>query len=420
MKANKIPTILGIFILIVGVAVGIFLVQQPQIFRLGAEPEVAPRDVRITNITDSSFTVTWITDREVISYLLWGDNANPSTPARESDDLPKTMHRVTLDNLNSNDTYYFKISSSGENYDNSGTAWQTLTGQDTTPQSNPRIVSGTVVDGSGNPASGVFVYLSSAATGPMSTKTNVSGEWVIALTTAATINDNTEFEIFVQGGQKGIATAQILAQSANPAPVITIGKTHDFRQEPPNEIGGAPGANIELPDGTGVALGVSTVTIDSVDDGETIFTAEPEFFGTAPSSTMITIKIESELQSDTLVADSFGNWNWSPPDNLDEGEHSVTIEWEDEGGFLQSLTKHFTVLAAEDDPSFESTPSATPTPTPSATPTATPTATPRSSLPSTDSGIPVAGSIAPTYMLALMGLGLLLLGFTVSFKASRT
>lgn len=58
MNRKTIPTIAGIFLLVVGLALGVLLVQQRQVFRLGASGELAPKDVRITNITDNSATIS--------------------------------------------------------------------------------------------------------------------------------------------------------------------------------------------------------------------------------------------------------------------------------------------------------------------------------------------------------------------------
>jgi uncharacterized protein YneF (UPF0154 family) len=50
---KKIPTIIGVLVLVFGLAGGVVLVNKDTIFKLGASPESTPKDVRISNVTDS-------------------------------------------------------------------------------------------------------------------------------------------------------------------------------------------------------------------------------------------------------------------------------------------------------------------------------------------------------------------------------
>src|SRR3989304_5866495 len=86
MRKSKIPTIIGIFILVFGLAAGVLLVRNQNFFRLGASAEFAPKDVRISNITDSSATVSWITDRETSGFVKWGEGQD-SLDKTELDEL---------------------------------------------------------------------------------------------------------------------------------------------------------------------------------------------------------------------------------------------------------------------------------------------------------------------------------------------
>src|SRR3990167_7718788 len=110
MNKFKIPTIIAIIILLVGTRAGIFLIQKTQIFKSGASPEEAPKDVRIGNVGATSFAVAWVTDKPTIGNLVWGESQNPNqtTAANltESD-----IHYVEINSLKPATTYYFKINS---------------------------------------------------------------------------------------------------------------------------------------------------------------------------------------------------------------------------------------------------------------------------------------------------------------------
>ena len=75
MKKAKIPTIIGIILLIFGLATGVILVQNRQIFRLGAEGQNSPKDVRVSNIASSSLTVSWITDVQTTGFVKYGESS---------------------------------------------------------------------------------------------------------------------------------------------------------------------------------------------------------------------------------------------------------------------------------------------------------------------------------------------------------
>ena len=421
MKA-KIPTIIAIIVLISAVAAGVFFVQNQQIFRIGASPDVAPQDVRVTNITNTVFSVSWTTDKKTSGSVLVGDSTNNiTTPAPAVDAAAVNTHFVNVANLKSGTTYYFKIVSDGANHDNSGIPWQTETKVAAKIPTSSYIVSGNVLTSASQPASDAIVYITGALADPISTKTTASGSFVLTVENAS---KDQILQLFVQGGTLGISSAQFLAGSGDPLPAIVLGQTYDFRsQNQTQDTSGAPQANISLPtestpsskfdvqSGTVSATPKTTVTLQSVDEKETLNTTTPEFFGEGPAGTTITIVVNSEQEiTSTTKIGSNGEWSWTPPEGLAPGQHTITLSWKDASGILRTLTRSFTVSAAE-GPAFEATPSASPLiklPTASATPSATP----RISLPSTSSGVPVSGISTPTLIGIFAGI-ILIVGSVV-------
>jgi hypothetical protein len=303
-----------------------------------------------------------------------------------------------------------------------------------------------------------LVYINGGGISQLSTTTSQNGTWTIPLSSARSkiLSTYAEFreaeilDVFIQGGNGITAAAQVKALQANPIPTITLGETYDFRDQ--SSVGvNLPEASVNLPEATDIPEGAGglevseetetdsgkAVTLTSIDEsGEAIFTDNPEFFGEGPAGAVITITIESEPTTRAVTVGSNGRWSFSPENNLESGDHSVTITWTDAQGFLRSLTRTFIVHAAEAGPGFESTPSGTtaspspspsPTPTPTVSPTTTPTSTPtpsltptpaptRASIPSTESGIPTAGSLTPTFLLATIGLILFFSGIVISSR----
>jgi len=431
MRKSKIPTIIGIFILVFGLAAGVLLVRNQNFFRLGASAEFAPKDVRISNITDSSATVSWITDRETSGFVKWGEGQD-SLDKTELDELTSQSftHTLTLRNLTSQTTYSFKINSGGEDFDNNGIPWQLTTGAEIKLPSKTNLVSGVVLTSSGEPAKNALVYATVGGGGLLSTITSQTGNWVIPisavrsqdLTSLVVVDEkNSLVEISVNAGPGGVASAQIYPQSAKPTPSIILGQVHDFKNLPANETSEIPKASIGLPDEATPSSGFSveeqsatpsaqTVTLESVDNGEVITTTEPEFFGGGPPGTTITITVESEPITDTLKVPSSGDWKWSPPSDLLPGTHTITLSWRDAAGILRTLRRTFVVQAAE-GPAFESTPSASPTSTPKTSPTPSPLAsfspTPTSTATVTAAPVPDSGILTPTILLSIIGVGVI-------------
>lgn len=430
MKRNiKLPTIIGIIVLILGVGAGVVLVQFRSIFRIKASPDMIPQDVRISNVSDNSFTASWVTEKETVGFVKWGENT-PDQTTQEEGSTPAFIHSIDVRGLAPNTPYSFKINSDGEDFDNSGIAYQVQTGPAiTTASSTTGVLSGTVVTATNNPVGGAVVFITATGIAPTSAVTSENGNWVVPTSQIRSVNltsyvdvvlNNPLLEIFVQGGPNGVATAQIYASAAESIPPIILGQTNDFKSQSPPPQTDIPGAQINLPQESTPSSGFEVeetatkaadkVTLESIKPNEVITTTEPEFFGEGPVGTIVTITVESTPQTGTVTVDKNGEWDWTPPKDLEPGKHTITIKWKDAAGILQSFTRTFEVSAAA-GPAFESTPSASPKA--SATASASPSAKPRVSLPSTESGIPDSGTLTPTLTLLIMGIGLIGTSFLI-------
>jgi len=427
MKRGKIPTIVGIIILIVGIAASVLLVQSRQIFRLGAAPEYAPKDVRVTNITGSSFTVSWMTDKKTEAFIKWGKGSSSlTTIAKDEIQGESFIHTVAVSDLLSQTTYSFLINSGGTDFDNNGLAWEVSIGPSFPSAPGSNLISGSILTATGKPAAKVLVYVNLAGASPLSTTTSQNGSWLINIASVRTsgltsflqiIDTNTLIEITVAAGPQGFASAQIYPASAKPTPVIILGQIHDFKNLPPSKESAMPTATVELPSGATLSSGLEvtgqvltasteTVSLDSLEEGEIISSADPEFSGTGPVGKSLTITIESETVSGEVTVNSFGNWRWSPPRELSPGTHKITVSLRDASGVLRILTRTFVVQAAEENPA----PTPTPSPTPSPIPVFTVTSTPSPE-------ILGSSSLTPTIALSIIGLSLIVSGGLLAIMA---
>ena len=69
-KEKKIPTILGLVILIGGVFVGVFLTNKNTNFISKASGDCSPINPQITNITNNSVSVSFLTESSCLSSLV--------------------------------------------------------------------------------------------------------------------------------------------------------------------------------------------------------------------------------------------------------------------------------------------------------------------------------------------------------------
>jgi len=433
---KRIPTILGIIVLIGGLISGILLVGKPQNLLTKAGPTSVPKNVRVSNRRAESVTISWTTDVPVTGLLKYSDNpSNLSLPGADVRDQISgeaglfTTHYVVLTNLEANKTYYFEIVSGSASYNDDGRPYQVRTGVKTSLGAED-IISGKIISNKGQGVEGVIVYVEIDGGETLSTLTKSGGDWRLNLGEARNNKgqllmydkQNQQVSIFVQGGALGTATA--LTNTANDSPVgeIVMGTNVNLIEKvvPVSGIGGetkglSEGAGFgQLATDEKIAKEESEEILNPAIDGEKIATSSPEFRGKLPKGTNVKITVHSEIeQTATVTVTDDGYWTWTPPEELEPGEHTITIEYEDDAGILQRITRSFVVLAAEETdglPAFTATPSATPTIT--ASPSATPTVAEASgsSMPSTESGVPEAGVLTSTYWLLIVGLGLFFAG----------
>ena len=429
LTLNKIhfPTAIGLLILLVAVGVGLFLIQTRTGVETGAEADLTPSQVRITNVNDTSFSASWTTGKEVFGSVKYGtsttDIRQPALDDRDQlsgDAGAFGVHHVTIQSLKPGTKYYFKIASGDKEFDNQGKPFELTTGPTlgSPPAADP--VYGTILSPAGTPAEGVVVYINVANAAPLSALAKTNGNWALSLSTARTTNlssyltydtQATIVNLLVQGGKLGTAPAITTTANDSPVPDITLGKSHDFRATKTTAINQqqASGFADLTASGSAEATQSGDVTLENPGfNGEVVNATQPAFIGSGPPGTVLAIEVNSETTyTGSVTVDENGEWQFTPPDGLEPGEHSITINYIDTGGIEQTLTRNFIVAAAGES----TTPAITATPSGS-----TSTSSARTSMPSTASGVPASGTGEITLLMLLTGMGLLIGGLTLKNK----
>lgn len=431
MLGKKIPTLIALLLLI-GVVFGILWWQRSKIMPDNAD--ITPIEVKITNVSDTKFSVSWKTNTATIGSLEYGSVGEKLGQIAEDDrEASHTgyTHHVTLGELQPSTQYAFRILSgpSKRRYDNNGSVYTTSTGPTIASVPAARSLYGDLIGAKLDE----IVYVSLPGAFPASVTTKNSGAYNVPISTIRS-NDLSTYvtydpsatiiSLLVVDGKKDTQITATTSQ-ITPLPTITLGTNADFRgnveQEPqvaqletqPEPTPQTPQApqifNVEpLSDASINAVSSKDYTITNPGiEGEVLSTTKPEFRGTGVANAAISIAISGQKAvSDTTRVASDGTWKWSPVIALSLGKQKITVTYTDESSKTKMIERGFSVSTATvtSEPAFVASSSG------NATNSAGTAASPRAAMPATDSGVPVTGVITPTLLTAGMGFVIMIIG----------
>lgn len=385
---KQIPTIIGIGVLLVALVAGImFFGEGTGVFAPRATPQTTPKKIKLTNVSDSGFTVSFLTDEATAGFIKYGTGQD-DLKSQASDDRDQLsgsvgkyqLHHITLRGLQPNTSYHYTLGTgSGAKFDNNGQPFTVKTTQRAGAPSAAKTVYGSVVNQGGNPADGSIVYLSIAGVGEMSSLVKSSGSWAIPLSNArtadgsqyATITDDDTFTLVVQGPSANL-TSQIsmTVGQAQPVPNITLGQDGTavaaLPTPSPTAVETQDQTNLDEPSASTESS--STLTDDTTQPVErgglsdlvssstqsataqepvvldleeaqaataapTITSTQPTIKGMAAPQVKVTIVVNSDTQiTQELISDANGGFTLdiaALQKQLEPGEHTVTYSYID-------------------------------------------------------------------------------------------
>ncbi len=452
---KKIPTILALFILMLGIGGVILFNQTTHKTESIASLETRTEDIHFTNISDNSFTVTWFTTGSITQMVNVTDGGNSLTYLEDADSdnipRPRNAHLVTVRNLKENTSYQVKITNS-----NSGcrisqacpTFTQSTANHLTTPVSMPA-AHGSILNEDAKPASDAIVYLTIGKSPPLTAKTDSFGLWVIPMSNLRTgdllsrpnlaDNDIVQIVAKISTDKKAEAVTDVKSIRQNlTIPPLQIGKSYNLIDliskkdllAGLNKTSNILGTQTQTGNPGNISSAATSASIDILfpaNDDDTTTDNQPRLRGTGVAGKQLIITVNSSPQTARINVALDGTWSWRPPLPLEAGMHHLGLSGYDDKGNLINLTRRFIVLKSGERVLGEATASATLTPT--ANPSPTITLIPLSSPTPTISLIPIAsptrsaivsatpiippktGSIQTTVILMGAGATFLLLGF---------
>ncbi|KKW10300.1 MAG: hypothetical protein UY49_C0027G0002 [Microgenomates group bacterium GW2011_GWC1_49_7] len=435
---TKIPTLLGIILLVltVGAVVAGFETYSRSVAT--ASGSIRPDQVRITNVTDTMFTVSWTTELPATGAIsLSSPKMNARVIFDEQDTIKQgkyTTHSVTFRSATPDTEYAVTILSNGKKHVDEGKPFQIQTAQSLSTSGTALDPAyGTIVTADNQPVRGALVYLTVERSQTLSTITKPSGTWLIPLNLIRTedlssylpVTERMTETILVRG-EGTETTAQSDTLNDSPVPDMSLGKTYDFRRlnakAPGTEVAirpsttnptGSPQPTPAAVLGTSTAKPSNIVALTIPAQGAALPTATPLIQGTGiPGKTVsITLGITNPIGGSALVARD-GVWTYTPPRALAPGKQSVTITTQNSSNKPVAITHTFEILKSGTQVLGDATPSATltPTATPTATLAATSSATPTPESTLAAQEVPTSGNQLPTIILLLLGIGLMVGG----------
>lgn len=392
--SKKIPSLLGLIIIALGIGVTTLLVNQGGLFSIKASPTQIPKNVRLSNITESSFTVSYQTEDSVSGVVNYGQTTDFGKSSLDDRDQASgnvtnyKLHNLTIRNLSPNTKYYFSIISGKDTYLNSNSPFEITTGgtiNDNPPAQNP--ISGRVLLPSGGAPKESIAYLTSNNSQVTSTLVKSDGSFLLPLNSLRTTNlssylqlENSDVLKMLILGDGLTSNIALSVQQISPVPTISLSSNYDFTVT--NSPIASSSASQTFPsfESNTKNQGEPSISTPKKDQGFT--DQQPQFKGTSAPNQEVQVIIHSDEQIKTSVkSDSNGNWSYRPSAQLSPGTHTITILAKDASGILRTISESFVVYASGNQiPGDKGSPTPTQNPIPTTIPTATSSPSPTQAL----------------------------------------
>lgn len=422
---KRIPTIFGIGLVVLGIVLTTVIVRIQTSLRSNAGASQEPQNVKVTNLSDSSFTITYQTDAAATGSVNYGKSKELGNIQLE--DLPKNVHSITIEKLDPSTKYYLVVVSSQNTFLNNGAPFEISTGPSiSSPSAAKTAIKGKVILPDGNAPNEALVYLSTDNSQLLSTTAVKDGEFNFSLKGLRTDDLSSYLEVKKDTVLKLFAVSNSLkstvlfsGENTYSIPTITLSNDYDFTKE--SVPVASRSAQPSFPSITTKSGNLKPQILIPKKE-QTLTNQKPQFQGTSLPNEIVEIIIHSDENIQTQVtADGLGNWTYRPTTNLSPGVHTITIRTRDSEGILTTIMQSFTVFAAETaTPTQAITPTSIPNPTPTVILMLTPTPIPSiSSLPiEAKGGLPPTGNppillIIGGIVSTISGIALLLLTHTV-------
>jgi hypothetical protein len=244
---KRVPAILWVILILIGIPLTIYNLKNQTASSSQASESESPQDVKVTNISNNSFTVTYRTQTPSIGSVNYGPDKQLGTSVLENIDegnaalSPRTIHSISLKELTPSTKYYLEIVSGDNTFLNNGTPYEITTGPEiSSPFAQENIIKGKIILPNGDAPSEAIILVSAQNSQILSGIVNNNGEFSFSLkdlrtddlTSYFNITNSTVFNILATDGFSKSSISASLGQTGF-VPTITLSNDYDFTQEVP-------------------------------------------------------------------------------------------------------------------------------------------------------------------------------------------
>lgn len=414
-KPVRIPTVAALFFLLIMLFAGIYSWDHFSLPESKAQSfDYNPQDVRVSNVNNTSFIVSYTTLKEARGYIKWGNQS--FFDISDTDSLPKPykVHYIKVDKIGEKNEPY-NIISEGKNF--AQTAVYFAPKIEEPPQVLP--LNGNIKNASGTNVKRAVFYLELPGSAPASFFLTNGQSWVFPLSYVRTTDLKTYFcqnqkcadtikaklEVVSEDGNSFISSFLKNLQPLK-EPII-IGQNYDLTLPTPTQVfiptptlspkSKVKGAKTQAPANKVVEI------LNPVENATLPFN-KPFIRGTGHKGSDVSITLDSNFRQIAQVkVGEDGTWHYTPETALAPGKQLLTISTKDASGRKLTLKREFFVSKSGERVLAYSTSSATTTPSYPTYPTTPiyPTASPTPF---------ISGSSLPSYFMAISGFVLLFIG----------
>ena len=183
-------TLVGLGAMLLGMLGLLSLIQSPFKYFTKASPQKTPKEIKLTNVSENSLTVSWVTDDLTKGFVFYSLSDKFTQKTLALDDRPSQpsskVHIVSLKNLQPGKTYYYLIGADENSFDNNGLPY--LFTVPSTPPITPLppfVLKGKILKAN-QPAREVLVYFSFQNSSPISALTDTNGNYLLNLNNTRT------------------------------------------------------------------------------------------------------------------------------------------------------------------------------------------------------------------------------------------
>lgn len=238
-KTTKIPTLLGLSLLITALVLGIFIYIYSQNLQNQQRTLYMPKELTVTNVFAEQATITWWSDTPTTGQVAYGTGISLNDIQNDNRDLQELkshqVHFVTLRNLKPETTYKYQVIANSIRFPEKPLTFRTSSALETSTQNRP--LRGSVLNVNLNPIDEALLTLKIDGAADMSTFTSTAGNFIFPLKELRTTDLTAPFAIDSQtpatliikkGGLESQVKLNLPLDESDLLPPLTIGQSIDL------------------------------------------------------------------------------------------------------------------------------------------------------------------------------------------------